>query len=289
MILTNETIGKLLPRRKKNANKGEFGKVAIVGGCSEYAGAPYLAAKAALRSGAGYTALFLPEGLIPAYLLKSPEATIEKISDGDSLAFCDQYFEKLLTYDAIAFGMGAKNTADTLSAAEYLLETYEGKLLLDADAINALSSLSNNKKRTLFSRKKCDVLLTPHVKEFSRLSGKSLKQLETNGKDAATAFAWDHFGITVLLKGSTTFITDGKREAENETGTPAQAKGGSGDLLSGLCAGLMASGLDCFSAGCAGAFLAGRAAEIAETETGEYAMLASDVIDKLGAAFLSIK
>ena len=289
MILTNETIKKLLPSRKKNANKGDFGKVAIVGGCTEFAGAPYLATKAALKSGAGYTTLFVPEGLVGAYLLKAPEATLEKISDGTSLSFCEQYFEKLLNYDAIAFGMGAKNTADTLSAVTYLLETYEGKLLLDADALNALSTLAGGKKRTLFSRKKCDVLLTPHIKEFSRLTGKTVKALTENGLAAATAFAWDHFGVTVLLKGAATYITDGKREAENQTGTPAQAKGGSGDLLSGLCAGLMATGLDCFSAGCVGSFLAGRAAELAVETTGEYSLLASDVIDKLGAAFLSVQ
>lgn len=287
-LLTKEKIKALFPARNKNANKGDFGRVAIVGGSSEFAGSVFLAGSAALRGGAGYTALFVPEELLSAFYLKLPEAILYPSSAGKELCFEEKYFEKLLSYDAIAFGMGAKNTDETLAAVQYLVSTYTGKLLLDADALNALSRLSGGEKRALFSHRECDVLITPHPKEFARLTGKTVEEIVQNPVDAAIAFSWD-YGVSVLLKGSSSVIASGKKTAINEAGTPAQAKGGSGDLLSGLCASLMATGLPVFDAACAGAFLAGTAAELAVKETGENALLASDVVQKIGAATLKIQ
>lgn len=131
------------------------------------------------------------------------------------------------------------------------------------------------------------MLLTPHAKEFARLC-EAEEMSAAGGTEAPRALA-ERLGCTVLLKGAATVISDGGKTTISVTGTPGQAKGGSGDVLSGLIAGLCAQGLSAFDGGRAGAWLAGRAAELAAEETGEYSLTASDEILYLSDAFLSLR
>ncbi len=278
----------LLPPRKRNTHKGTYGKTAIVAGSAKYTGAAYLASSAALKSGAGYTYLFAPEQLLSLYALKLPEVLLAQIGEGDRISFTEKNFEKLLSFDSIAFGMGAEVSEDVFAGVKYLLKTYKGKLILDADALNSLAKYGRNTFEELFAGKKCDVLVTPHIKEFSRLTGECVGALLEKGLDAPKSFA-QNYGVTVLLKGAATVVSDGKKTAVSVAGTPAQAKGGSGDVLAGVIAGLCAGGLSAFDGGCAGAYLAGTAAELAAKETGEYSMTACDEIAFLGKAFLSLR
>lgn len=278
----------LLPPKKRNSHKGSYGRAAIVAGSAKYTGAAYLSAAAALRSGAGYTTLCVPENLLPLYALKLPEVLLEPMEGGDRVAFTEEGFKKLLTYDSIAFGMGTGVSEDIFKGAAYLLCNYKGRLILDADALNSLAKYGGKETESIFADKKCDVLLTPHLKEFSRLTGESTDDLLTKGLNAPKDFAKKR-GVTVLLKGAATVISDGKRTALNVAGTAGQAKGGSGDVLSGLIAGLCAGGLSAFDGACAGAYLAGKAAEFAAAETGEYSLTASDEIAYLGRAFRALR
>jgi NAD(P)H-hydrate epimerase len=132
------------------------------------------------------------------------------------------------------------------------------------------------------------VLLTPHVKEFSRLSGKAVEEILSDGIELSVDFA-KSFQIALLLKNASTIITDGKRVAVNVSGNSGQAKGGSGDALAGLLAGLCASGVDVFDGGCLSSFVVGKAAEFAAQRTGERGLTTMDVISYLGASFLSIE
>ena len=141
--------------------------------------------------------------------------------------------------------------------------------------------------KELFENKRCSVVVTPHIKEFSRLSERTVTEVLSMGAEAAKSFAKE-YGVTVLLKNAVTTVTDGEKVYLTITGTAGQAKGGSGDALSGVIAGLCASGLSVTDGSVAGAYLAGKAAEIAAGEYGEYSLLATDVIEKLGAAFLSL-
>ena len=184
--------------------------------------------------------------------------------------------------------MGTGGSEDIFKGAAYLLCNYEGRLILDADALNSLAKYGGKETESIFADKKCDVLLTPHLKEFSRLTGESTDDLLTKGPNAPKDFAKKR-GVTVLLKGAATVISDGKRTALNVAGTAGQAKGGSGDVLSGLIAGLCAGGLSAFDGACAGAYLAGKAAEFAAAETGEYSLTASDEIAYLGRAFRALR
>ena len=279
-LLDDERISGALPVRKRCSHKGSYGKTAIVAGSEKYTGAAYLSMVASLRSGTGYTVLFTPKEILPYYILKAPEALLEPLGK--------DAWGKLLAYDAVAYGMGMGVDEIVANGVRFLLERYTGKLILDADALNALSVFFDEEERqSLFARKKCEVVLTPHMKEFSRLTGDSVQTIVDNGLTAPCALA-KSWGVTVLLKGAASLICDGERTAVNTTGTSGQAKGGSGDVLSGLIAGLCAQGCTPFDGACVGAYLAGRSAEIACETTGEYSLTATDILANLGSAFSSV-
>lgn len=283
----SKTVREILPKRKRNTHKGSFGKAAIVAGSLEYTGAAYLAAVACLRSGAGYTTLFTPSEILPYYILKAPETLLKSISDGGRYAFNEERMQTLLGYDSVAYGMGMGVFEDVARGAAWLVENYEGKLILDADGLNSLAAYRKEELPQIFKNKKCDVLLTPHGKEFSRLLGVSVKEVLDEGFSSAKALA-EKWGISVLLKNAVSVITDGTRTTLNVAGCSGQAKGGSGDVLSGVLAGLCAEGLSAFEAGVAGAYLLGKAAELAAREVGEYSLTATDLIAYLGRAFLFV-
>lgn len=284
--IEKEDVAKRLPQRKRNTHKGRYGRVAIVGGSALYAGAGYLSAYACLRSGAGYTYLYVPKQVLPYYVLKSPELIVKALDGGNAKAM-QQCFEELLQMQAIAYGMGMGVSKEVCEGAKYLLNEYTGKLVLDADALNALAKYEKGNLQEIFGHKKCEVLLTPHVKEFSRLTGMTVKEILEKGMLAPVEFAKEH-GAVVLLKGAVTTVTNGQEIAVNTAGSAGQAKGGSGDALSGLVAGLLGQGLSVFDGACAGAYLLGKSAENTEEKTGQYAMLATDVIDGLGQAFIDL-
>ncbi len=285
-LIEKADVQSALPKRKRYSHKGSYGRAAIVAGSMEYTGAAYLATKACLRAGAGYTTLFTPKGVLSHYLLKMPEALLRPVGEGEYLTFDEEAFSTLLHYDAVAYGMGLGVRAAVAKGAAYLIENYEGKLVLDADALNALAKYGNVKE--IFAKKKGDVLVTPHVKEFSRLTGESVESLLEKGLYAPLAFAQET-GINVYLKNAVSLLTDGRDIFVNASGNAGLAKGGSGDVLSGVIVGLCAQGLSTLDGAKVGGYLVGNAAKIATQALGEYALLASDVVECLGRAFLEIE
>jgi NAD(P)H-hydrate epimerase len=239
-----------------------------------------------LRSGAGYTALYTPKGILPYYLLKSPEALLCPLGEGDRLRFIDKEFEKLLLCDSIAYGMGLGVSQDVAEGAAYLLREYTGKLILDADGLNSLAKYKKEELLPLFENKNCDLLLTPHIKEFSRLSGVDVDLLKKDTLFHVKTFS-SVFKTNVLLKSATTLIVGEKGTFLNVSGNSGQAKGGSGDVLSGVLSGLCAAGLSTIDAGVCDSYLVGKAAELASQEKGEYSLTASDLIDYLGKSFVA--
>ncbi len=284
-LLTKAFVSSLLNRRKRNSHKGSYGKAAIVAGSMEYTGAAYLSAAACLRSGAGYTALYLPKQLFPLFALKLPETLLSTTNEGGRYAFNEESMRSLQSYNSVAYGMGMGISEEVYLGAKWLIENYEGKLLLDADGLNSLARYGGNLS-ALFAKKKGDVILTPHVLEFSRLTGKSKGEILEEGVSLAKAYA-KAWGVTLVLKGAVSIIADGERTFLNDRGNSGQAKGGSGDLLSGLVCGL-AAGTSTFNAAVAGCYLAGVSAELAARERGEYSLTASDCIEYLGKAFLFV-
>jgi len=287
-LLETAEVAKILPIRKRNSHKGTFGRAAIVGGSEQYTGAAYLSALACLRSGAGYTTLFVPKNILSFYILKSPEILLKSLNDGGMVEFNEEVFKELLAYDSIAYGMGMGVSEETAKGAAFLLSCYEGKLVLDADGLNSLAAYKSAEIEALFAKKKCDVVLTPHVKEFSRLSGTSVDDILNGGMALVQAFAEKH-RVTVLLKNAVTVITNGTQTSVNIRGNSGQAKGGSGDVLSGVIAGLCAVGVSAFNSARIAAFATGRAAEIACEKSSEYFLTATDVISYLGTSFFEIE
>ncbi len=220
-------------------------------------------------------------------MVKAPELLLKGISEGGRYAFNEERMTSLFEYDSIAYGIGMGVSEDVAKGAAWLLTQYGGKLILDADGLNSLAAYRKDELSTLLKNAKCDVLLTPHVKEFSRLSGLEVKEVQNEGYPVVKAIA-EKWGVSVLLKNAVSVVTDGSRVSINETGSSGQAKAGSGDVLSGVLAGLCATGLSAYDGAVLGAYLTGLAAELAVEEYGEYSLTASDVTSYLGTAFLII-
>ncbi len=272
-------VRKCFPERRRNSHKGTYGRVTIVAGSNRYFGAALIAenACAALRMGCGYATLAVPASLLPIYQQRIAVSTLQPLNDRrGELAFCDGDVEKLLASDVIVFGMGLGISQDIGAWVQALLERYRGKLLLDADGINSLAAFGSP---DLLEKAKCTVCLTPHVKEFSRLTGIATGEILSCPRRYAQEFALT-YGVNLLLKGTTTIITDGQRVLLNTMGSPALAKAGSGDVLSGAAGALLAreQPLEALSAA---AYLHGLAGIRCGERLGEYSVLATDLCTAL--------
>ena len=284
-LLEDADIAPFFPPRRHNTNKGSFGEAVILAGSLAYSGAPLLSAEAALRTGCGYTRLAVPDALFPHLIGKLPAAILTAMPSEEGALCADEGSLRALCGAAsIAVGMGCGVSRGVYDCVRFLLEEYRGALLLDADALNSLAAFGVDALR----RRACRVLVTPHPKEFSRLCGEPLGEVLRRGPELAAAFA-ARYGCCVLLKGCTSVIADGVRLRFNAEGTPALAKGGSGDVLSGIAASVAARGTDVFDAACAASFLLGRAGRLAEQSVGSaYSVVASDVAAALPRAIASL-
>ncbi len=283
LIAEDRDIARLFPERKRNTHKGNYGKVSIIAGSKAYVGAALLATMSALKTGAGYTELCVPAGLFNVYAGKIPEAILTCFQGEESFVFCKKDLENLLKNQCIAFGMGVGVSHENYKIIKYLLENYTGKLLLDADALNSLSKYGVEILKT----KKCSVLLTPHIKEFSRLTNIPVSKIEENGVEIINRFTKE-YQVAVLLKSATSILCGEGKTYFNTRGSACLAKGGSGDVLSGVIGGVSAQGHSLLNAAIAGAYIAGVAAELCEKELGQYSVTATDVINRIAFAILSV-
>ena len=274
-VLEKDDIKELLPKRRKNSHKGTYGKLLIIAACDKYAGAGILSTRSALKSGAGMIRLVSEKRASNAVLCVMPE-----IMTHDSNSFSDLDLATLKEYiawcDAIAIGMGlgTDNTDDIIRTV-----LSSGKsVLLDADALNRISE-----DDTLMSMLNANCIITPHPGELSRLMKCRADDIIKNPVYYAVEFAREH-GVNVLLKGATSIIADPQgRVCYNLRGSSALAKGGSGDMLSGVISSLMVQGLTPFDAACVGAYINGCAAE--EISCPERCSESKDITDALGYVF----
>ena len=274
------------PPRRRNTNKGSYGRAVIVGGSRTYPGAAQTAAAglAALRAGCGYSALAVPESVYGALIGQVPECILLSLPGDDGMAFDGARLAEISARaDAIAFGMGAGTGQGVRDSLRWLLENYGGNLIVDADGLNVLSEMGAD----ALARAKCRVALTPHVKEFSRLAGVSVREILREGPALAREYA-RRCGAVVALKSASTFVTDGDRAVLSASGTSALAKGGSGDTLAGLAAGIAARRTGLFESVTAAVWLLGRSAEIVSAESGEYAPVAREIAAALPRAVAEI-
>ena len=283
---SNTDANKCFPKRKLNVNKGNFGKACIFGGSKKYLGSICLSALSlsSLKVGAGYAYLVVPESLLNLYALKVPECILLTCKDVDGFLDLDfDLLKSLLGFDCIAFGMGVGNTEKVYEILKFLLLNYKGKLVIDADGLNALSTFGVE----ILKNKSCAVVLTPHIGEFARLCNVNKDLILNNTIMYAKEFA-KKYDVIVLLKNSVSVITDGQEVFLNTTGTPAMAKAGSGDVLSGIICGVAARTEDLMQAVVSSAYIFGRAGEIADKKSNEYSVIATDIISCIPDAINSL-
>ena len=269
--------------RPQCSQKGDYGYVGILGGCEAYAGAVKLAnlSCAALRAGCGVAALMVPESLAPAVAPYLLESTLETIPDRNGAMLFDPGRLREITARrrALAIGMGWGNAPANREILTWILKEYPGFLVIDADAINCLSQMDRGLLRRVSGR----AILTPHPKEMERLCGIPVPELLEDPVAHAMEFA-AQYGVTLLLKGPTTVVTDGKETYLVNRGCAGMATAGSGDVLSGVLAGMLGySDATPLTAAC-GAYLAGLAGELAEAEENPISMTSSDTIRMIPAA-----
>ena len=287
--LEEEDIRSCFKERDKDSNKGDFGYTALVGGSLPYSGAVRLAAMAncAMRAGAGVVSVAVPKSI--AYLVAENilEATVYPLSEKDGyIRFEESEFEGLLKrYRVIAIGMGIGNTEESYKCVEYLVENYEGILLIDADGLNVLSKMDRETVRSSKAR----IVLTPHIKEFARLVRMDAGGVSCGDKAELSSMLAKELGCIVLLKGPVTYVSDGDTVYLSQSGCPGMATAGSGDVLSGILSAVLACNEgDILLATAAGAYLNGLAGEIAQRENGQISMIASDTVRAVRDAVMEI-
>ncbi|MDQ6861224.1 MAG: NAD(P)H-hydrate dehydratase, partial [Verrucomicrobiota bacterium] len=268
IVTDRESLRHLLLRRQFGAYKNEFGRVGIVAGSKGFTGAALLCSLGALRAGAGLVELFVPEDIYPVIAASAaPEVMVKPIASYSSLG------EEPIDVWAVGPGLG-QSRADEI---RQLIQKIEAPAVLDADALNILS-----RDMSVLTRNTAPRLLTPHPGEMKRL----FPHEPASRAEIAGAFC-AKYSATLLFKGSRTIVAEaGRPLSYNTTGNPGMATGGMGDVLTGVCAALIAQKLSLYDAARCGAWLCGRAAEIAvfNGNASEQSLLPSDVLDHLGAA-----
>lgn len=277
MKLTRQQIVKRLKPVDPKSHKGTLGHALIIGGSHGKIGSVCLSSKAALRTGCGLVTVFLPECGYPVVQSYIPE--VMAITDANDRHISRIEFE--LDPDAIAVGPGMGVKLISQKALHEFLKRNKLPLVIDADALNILSK--NKSWLKLIPRR---AVLTPHPKEFERLAGKS--------KDAAHRLVLAKefsakFDCIIVLKGSPTLIVDGETTYENTTGNAALATAGSGDVLTGMIVSLIAQSYSPIDAAIVAVYVHGTTADIALPETGTHAFIASDIIKRIGKAFVGLK
>lgn len=277
-LITLEYVNTVIKARPEEIHKGQCGRVLIAAGSCGMAGAAVLAARGALKAGAGLVKTAVPKELFVILQTAVPQATCMDVSDGFAQ-------DSLDIFGAVAAGPGLGVDESKYLLIKDILRHYNGTVVLDADGINCICRFDEGLQ--CISKRKNPVVLTPHAGEGDRLldalGEKPVKEL---GRKTAAEIISRRTGAIVLMKGPGTVVTSQKHGTYiNTTGNPGMATGGSGDVLTGVIAGIAASGTDPFDAALAGAFIHGLAGDIAAGKYGQWSMTSVEIEEALPAAF----
>lgn len=279
--LEPEDISNLLPVRRADSHKGDYGKTLIIAGSRGMAGAAYLSALAAYKTGAGLVQIYTPEENRMILQTLLPEAIIR----------CYDFFDeremlRLLDWaDVVSIGSGLGTSDKARRILLTTLENVQVPCVVDADALNLVAEHSRYLNRLPHE----NFIFTPHMKEMSRIVKKPVEELKRNRMEILSQFTGQN-GITCVLKDARTCISrQGEHPFVNLSGNAAMAKAGSGDVLAGVIAGLLAQKMECYDAAILGVYLHGLAGDEARKEKGIYSVLARDLAESIGSVLKKLE
>jgi NAD(P)H-hydrate epimerase len=263
-----------LPKRKNDSHKGTYGKVLVVAGAVNMAGACYFSAKAAYLCGSGLVEILTAEenrvilqGLIPEAVMTTYQSTEEAVS---------LLKEHMSACKCAVIGPGMGQNATTKALLEVMLTGYDGKLVIDADACNLLSQFE-----AMLPEVNADIAITPHMKEASRILGLSIEEINEDPIGIISDYAAKNH-LTFVLKNARTIISNGERLTFiNASGNNGMSTGGSGDVLTGIIAGLCSGGLEMSEAARLGVYCHGLAGDLAKEAKGTYSLMAGDLLEQI--------
>ena len=282
--ITAERVWENLPVRKSESNKGSYGKVLLVAGSQRYRGAAALCAEGAARTGAGIVTLAAIQPVLDAVLPRLPEICLLPCATGSEggidSACADMILAQANRSSVLAIGPGLSVCAETKALVPALIAQSKVPVILDADGLNLAARLDS-----LPRPENAPLILTPHPGEMARLTRRSVDEIQSNRESVAAGYARANHCI-VVLKGSRTLVAGPEGEVYvNTTGNAGLSRGGSGDILTGMIAALVAQKLPPLEAAACGVWLHGAAADRTAQRLGQYGMLPHDIFADLGRIF----
>jgi NAD(P)H-hydrate epimerase len=286
-LLDRGAVRGVLSQRSPDAHKGDFGHLLVVAGAPGKAGAAVMAARGALRSGAGLVSVATPNGLVPIIQSQLAEAmclpSAESIEGTLAIGAEVELLKAMAGMSACVVGPGLSTHYETVQAVRNLIQRLAVPAVIDADGLNALAGFTDILKKV-----KTSLILTPHPGEMGRLLGISADEVQKDRIAIASAFAMK-YKVTLVLKGAGTVVATPRGWVWiNSTGNPGMASGGTGDALAGMIGGLLAQGYDASQAACLGVYVHGLAGDLASKEKGETGMIAGDLVEKIPDAIKEI-
>ncbi|MBI5203676.1 MAG: NAD(P)H-hydrate dehydratase [Nitrospirae bacterium] len=303
-LLENRDVSLLIPGRRRYSHKGDYGHVLVIAGSRGKTGAAFMCAKACLRAGAGLVTIGVPETLMDVFQSSVTEEMTLPLPDRGDGTLSSKASDKILAFiadkaDVLAIGPGISLTDDTQKLITVLVLNSSAPMVMDADAINALEG-----HKHVLRRAKAPVILTPHIGEMARLlqgvkgqrvrgvegSREKLRyQIEEDRINTAMKFAKET-GTYLVLKGAPTVLAEPEGNAFiNPTGNPGMASAGTGDVLTGMIAAFLGQGLNPLEASILGVYMHGLSGDITAGKKGEHSLIASDMINMISEAFISLK
>ncbi|MBE6845381.1 MAG: NAD(P)H-hydrate dehydratase [Ruminococcus sp.] len=289
--IINETdsamMRKVLPRRKPDSHKGDYGRLLTVCGSECMPGACIMALEAAVKSGAGLVQAAVPKTLMPVIASRLPEVMLVPLETDDEGYITADNYEKIINLSgkaaAVLVGCGLGVTEQTKILIKKLVTNIKCPTIIDADGINCIEGCIDIIKQSV-----SDIIVTPHPAEMGRLCSKTTDMVQSDRLETALELKKEFENLTVVLKGAGTVIAGSDKVFINPNGNPGMAKGGSGDVLAGIIASLKAQGLNSPECASLGVFIHGLAGDIAASALSMQSMTAMDIVKNLPKAFKEI-
>jgi ADP-dependent NAD(P)H-hydrate dehydratase / NAD(P)H-hydrate epimerase len=280
--------------RKRDTHKGDYGHVLVIAGSAGMTGAAYLCSEAAIMSGAGLVTLAIAKSLNPIMQRKLIEVMTLPMPETKEHTISPASYDKIISFsekcDCVLIGPGLSRNRQTQGLIRSLIKNIKPPMVIDADALNALAGnlhiISHNRLTGKSANRQ--TIITPHPGEMSRLVKLKPDFINKNKKTVAKSFS-SKYNVTTVLKGNETVVASPANKLYlNDTGNPGMASAGCGDVLSGIIAALLASGMDVFKAARLGVYVHGLSGDIAAKEIGEISLRARDLLKFLPKAFKKI-